>query len=620
MKKIFLLAFLMLLACPLMAADTLYTANVAFTNNPANNNTVTISGVVKTFKTTVTDPSTQVQIGATTTDTYNNYAAHLVLNGYANLTVVQPASGTILTLVATLNTAITGSVSGTWGTVTVYSTPITSQALFLPLSTALSSAYRVAMANGLIIGIRDYASTNFASTTSALQHFINDSTDQLTIDGAKTFRGLTTISNPQSTFVLGAITNAELRTPFMRYYGSTTNVGIPLKDNSGVISFRLMPDTTGKLSLYLADATTPATFIPSAWHVLTGGIADNRYAQLASANELFAIQTFDALTHHDGGITIAYNAATKAVLTNASLYGVTNLFVTNFFPMGPIIGTSAVPIIRIENSTGVTGTGNYGRAWRMRINNNGSIERNVYDQDGNSQQIELFWPNSGAPTFVMQYPLGTVQANQLAVDGIATFSGKAGFIGVVGIGDTNITVPTSLTRGIVLTNGASASADPANGVALWSAGGEVFMRSSTSSEGAGANNRIFNRGEQSIGSGSDYSLTTSYAEAVFGGGVALPLPSAGTYEVGGIVTVDEDGGNANDSISAKLYNTTDAADLTGSEKTISYLPAAKRGQLNLKSIVTVTAAKTLKLYAKNATAARGTIDSDQTSLYYVRLY
>src|SRR5207253_7722072 len=118
--------------------------------------------------------------------------------------------------------------------------------------------------------------------------------------------------------------------------------------------------------------------------------------------------------------------------------------------------------------------------------------------------------NTGTASFVEQFPLGTVKVNQLAVDGISTFSGTAGFVGVVGIGDTNITVPSSLNKGIVFTNGAAASADPANGVAVWSEGGKLKYRGS--SDGSGGNNFFHNLGASSTGSGSDQNLTTSYAD------------------------------------------------------------------------------------------------------------
>lgn len=621
MKKLFLLS-LMAMALPVMALDTLYTANVTFTNNPANNDTVTISGVVKTFKSTVTDPSTQVQIGATTTDTYNAYVAHLVLNGYANLTVIQPPAGTVVTLVAPLNTAITGSVSGTWGTVTIYSTSITSQSLFLPLSVALSSAYQVAMANALIIGIRDYASTNFAANTSALQHFLNDSTTQ-TMAGSKTFSGANVYSNASQVFSGGSITQATIKTIFLGYDNAHPN-GVEFFSSIPARVTTLASDANGYPTLYgTAISEIPSTTLggiapPSGGSLLWRAAADFRYGQLGAANAWTAANTFSgALTLTSAGsFTFTPGAAMSGALTNLD-YGGNNAYLTNLYLFGPMISTSAAPALLWYNTAGST----YGTQARIALNGTGIMNYDLYDLDGTTSHrwLQVYAAASSADYHAI-FPIGTLEGNQIQSDGKFVAVGTGNFGGIVGIGDTNITVPTSLTRGIVLTNGASASADPANGVAIWSAGGEAFMRTSTASEGAGINARIFNRGEQSIGSGSDYTLTGSYAEAAFGSGVVLSLPSAGTYEVSGIVTVDEDGANANDSISVKLYNTTDAADLTGSEKTISYLPAAKRGQVSLKSIITITAAKTIKLYAKNGTAARGSVDSDQTSLYYVRLY
>jgi hypothetical protein len=53
---------------------------------------------------------------------------------------------------------------------------------------------------------------------------------------------------------------------------------------------------------------------------------------------------------------------------------------------------------------------------------------------------------------------------------------------------------------------------------------------------------------------------------------------------------------------------------------VTTIAASQTGQLVLQNIVTVTAAKTIQLYAQNLTSARGTIEAARTSLTYVRLY
>jgi hypothetical protein len=196
--------------------------------------------------------------------------------------------------------------------------------------------------------------------------------------------------------------------------------------------------------------------------------------------------------------------------------------------------------------------------------------------------------------------------------------GNATIQGIAGVGSTNLLAPAGMTSGILETNATSEpTADPANAGALYVNAGEWKARG----VGDGVNWRLKNLSATSTGSGSDYNLTASYANAAFGVSVSLVLPSAGTYSVFGTVTVDEDVGNANDSISAKIFNATDSSDVAGSERTISCIPAGKRGEIVLFApTLTVSSGKTLQVFVKNSTAARGSVASAQTSLSYVRLY
>ena len=95
------------------------------------------------------------------------------------------------------------------------------------------------------------------------------------------------------------------------------------------------------------------------------------------------------------------------------------------------------------------------------------------------------------------------------------------------------------------------------------------------------------------------------------------MPTAGTYLLQALVSVIN-GGTASDVYHAEIYNTTDATSLT--QRTIDHLPANATGQIVLFDLVTVTATKTINLRIYNASAARGSVDSIETSISYVRLY
>lgn len=174
---------------------------------------------------------------------------------------------------------------------------------------------------------------------------------------------------------------------------------------------------------------------------------------------------------------------------------------------------------------------------------------------------------------------------------------------------------------VKLTNATTLSADPVSSVDMVAASGEWIYRASAASEGAGQNNRVHNRAGEVNGSGTDYTLTASTAQVDFGGTDPdiNTLPSAGTYLVTAIVTATA-GGTANDTYNFKLRNVTGAADISGSAQSVTDAPASTKFQVVIQSIVTVTGADRIQLFGHNSTAARGTVNSTETKLTYVRLH
>ena len=173
-----------------------------------------------------------------------------------------------------------------------------------------------------------------------------------------------------------------------------------------------------------------------------------------------------------------------------------------------------------------------------------------------------------------------------------------------------------------LTNSTTAiSADPVNGSEMVATSGEWIYRSSATSEGAGQNNRVHNRAAEVVGSGTDYTLTASTAFVDFGGTDPdiNTLPSAGTYLITALVTVTA-GASANDVYNFKLRNATGAADISNSAQSVNHADASDKFQVVIQSIVTVTGADRIQLYGHNSTAARGTVNSTETKLTYVRLH
>jgi len=99
--------------------------------------------------------------------------------------------------------------------------------------------------------------------------------------------------------------------------------------------------------------------------------------------------------------------------------------------------------------------------------------------------------------------------------------------------------------------------------------------------------------------GADYQITASdgtYADT----GLSITLPSAGTYLITGTVRGAIQGTTANAFIVAKLYNSTDSADISNSETLVIFQATANtlaQNSVAMTALVTVAASKTIKLYA-----------------------
>lgn len=99
-------------------------------------------------------------------------------------------------------------------------------------------------------------------------------------------------------------------------------------------------------------------------------------------------------------------------------------------------------------------------------------------------------------------------------------------------------------------------------------------------------------------------------------GLSVALPSAGTYllhaEVYAQLNVTAAGSGQGAYIVAKLYNSTDAADVANSETLILYfeeINTYRAATSHITSVVTVTAAKTIKLYAYRSASGSASFTS-----------
>lgn len=124
--------------------------------------------------------------------------------------------------------------------------------------------------------------------------------------------------------------------------------------------------------------------------------------------------------------------------------------------------------------------------------------------------------------------------------------------------------------------------------------------------------------------GSDYTVTTSHADT----GLSVTLPAAGTYLVLAAVTARAQTTAGIGAIDVRLYNTTDAAAVSGSDRRCgvvsSGLDAMCWATAGLSWLVTVAASKTIRLEATKTTISAptwsvATVAADYTTLSYVKL-
>lgn len=117
---------------------------------------------------------------------------------------------------------------------------------------------------------------------------------------------------------------------------------------------------------------------------------------------------------------------------------------------------------------------------------------------------------------------------------------------------------------------------------------------------------------QSIGNGADLALTTAYQAVPT---ISVSVGANLAVDIDALVEIVADGTTGNDDLYLQLFDTIAAAAIPYSERHISNIPAAKRGQILLANYVAgIAAGRTLVLQAKNTTAARGILNTNRSLL------
>lgn len=212
-KKFFLLSFLcfLLLNSPVLALDRI-TATVTVTNVAANNDTLVINGVTRTWKTQpVTTVATQIgvtnSIGAVATNLFNHLAAY----PFAGSLLLTRSGTNAVTLSTLLSGAMAASLTGTWGTIALstQSVPVL-QAVRVPFSSMpLPASDRTNQASHLVTALSLYATNGIAAAATVGANFVNNATEQTGIAGGKTWTGTNQFAKIVSTPIASATITAS---------------------------------------------------------------------------------------------------------------------------------------------------------------------------------------------------------------------------------------------------------------------------------------------------------------------------------------------------------------------------------------------------------------------------
>ncbi len=575
------------------AADRI-TVQIVVTNAPDAGETLTINGDTRTWAETVTSPASEIltapSIGGATTNLWRA----VTTAGFAGPMMPIWAATNEIRLTGAVGQMIAASFTGNWGVLTL-STQTVSQAFVVrvPITAEPTASNRTNIISLLISALFNSGlSTNqVAGNSSAMTNFVNLTGTQ-TIGGYKKCDGFLELL---AGGILDVRSNAVITFDPGAYMLFMTNVNIV--DSLGVPKWVFSSVETAKGITTFQDLTNKLAGLVAAANTWSG---TNSFAQITNTPIVGSTITGSSFSGTIG--TAAGGTISETTLTNGVHRGAFRSYANDASNLEA--GTGAAV------TNGFTGGVALGQNARVGANNGTAVGNGANASYANAIAIG----HSAAATEAGQVRLGTTGEYVSAPGGL-----RAG--GNMFIGDCVGTFVAGMTNGRQMTNGAAASADPANGIADFAVGGEWQYRAAAAGEGAGQVNRIHNRGAQVTGSGADYSIAgTSYARVDFGGAdPEIALPTAGTYLVTALVSIVA-GANANDDFRAKLYNSTDAQDITSSDRRMTNIGASQTEQLCLQNVITVTGAKTIQLWAQNLTAARGGIEAQRTSISYVRLY
>jgi hypothetical protein len=192
---------------PALALDRI-TATITVIAATANNDTLVVNGVTRTWKTQpVSTVATQIgvtnSIGAVATNLFNHLAAY----PFAGSLVLERSGTNGVTLTTLLSGSMAASLAGTtWCTITLSTQTIpVLQVVRVPMSSMpLPASDRTNQASLLTTALSAYSTNSIAAAAVVNSNFVNNATEQADIAGGKVWTGTNQFAKIVSTPIVSA--------------------------------------------------------------------------------------------------------------------------------------------------------------------------------------------------------------------------------------------------------------------------------------------------------------------------------------------------------------------------------------------------------------------------------
>jgi hypothetical protein len=344
MRNFFCILAFVLTVC-IGEAATRKALQIDVSTNPSNNDTLVINGVTRTWKTSVTNPATEIAIAATAALSKTKLFLQIAANPYTGPLILQSVDADSIKLTAQVDGALTYSQTGTtWATFTLSSlTVVSAYNVRMPI-TVEPAATRVTIANDLVTAMAS-ATGAFGTSDAHMANFAS-------LTGTQTVTG-----KSLQTGNIDSLTIRNGSTDNNTTIETTAYQGIHFNDWQVNRQFTIRPNNDGYPSIFntyagatvnTSVATSDANLTSNADALLNVKSADNRYLRLTAANT-----ATDDLT-----VTGDVEFSGETLITNGQGGTLTDVTIALATSIGGTIGALTGGTIASSTLTAPTMTGN----------------------------------------------------------------------------------------------------------------------------------------------------------------------------------------------------------------------------------------------------------------------